>query len=101
MTSLPAARARTTLVEARHPVDPIGRTVAARTPVENAAMAQAVPPAVVPERAQERAQRGAREEPRAGADRNVMTEVPLLVRAEVNGAVIAGLMVRVVVMTAA
>jgi len=38
MTSLPAARARATLVEARLPVDPIGRTVAVQAPVENAGM---------------------------------------------------------------
>ena len=116
MTSRPAARARTTLVEARQPVDPIGRTVAVRAG-ENGVMARVAPPAVVPDRAQQRAQAVHREEPRvgaregphprgreerqAGADRNATTEAPLLVRAEVSGAVIAGLMVQVVVMTAA
>jgi hypothetical protein len=85
MTSRPAAHATTTLVEARHPVDPIGRTVTVREPVENAAMAQAVPLAVVPERDPERAQAGARgepqarEEPQARADRNVMIGVLIVV----------------------
>jgi hypothetical protein len=52
MTSLPAAPARTTLVEAPHPGDPNGRIAAVPVPVQNDVLPQAgdrvEPPAVGP-----------------------------------------------------
>jgi hypothetical protein len=86
MTSLPAAPARKTLVVAPHRVDLSGRTVAVRVPAESVAIARAV------------ALAGPQAEPQEGVGLSVMIEARLLVRAGVNGKVIAGQIVVLIVL---